>query len=528
MTARHLQLADLLELLADVIPDRPALVTNDAELTYAELDERATRLAHHLRDELGVRAGEHVGIHAPNCAEWVEAFYACFKLRAVPINVNHRYVEAELGYLYDNADCVAAIVAPEQVARLTAIRSDLPQLRAVLEIGRSYDAAIAAASPSRDFGERSGDDLYVLYTGGTTGMPKGVMWRNEDIIVAAMNAGRGGRPIESPEALAAEAAAAPAQARLMCIGPMMHGGGQWVMGNAHVMGGVLVLYTLAHFDPIEVWRLAERARVNSVSTIGDAIARPLAEALLAPDRPAFDLSSVVSIGNGGAPLSAAVREQLHQALPNVFILDSFGASETGATGSKIDEGEGLPSPKFVMGDHTTVLADDGRVCEVGEVGMLARRGHIPLGYYRDEAKTAATFRMHAGHRWVVPGDFARIEADGSITLLGRGSVCINSGGEKIYPEEVEAALRSHPAVYDAVVVGTSDERWGERVTALVQLRPDAAPPTDAELVAHCRTVLADYKAPKVVLRVPAVERTVVGKADYRWAAGEAARLLETG
>ncbi len=519
---RHLQLADVFEIVADAIPDRPALITDDCEFTYRELDDRSTRLANHLRS-VGIQPGEHVGIHAANCAEWVEAFYACCKLSVVPINVNFRYVEAELRYLYDNADCVAIIVGAEFVGALDAVRDALPLLRHTLVIGEDYEAALAGASAQRDGRERSGDDKYLLYTGGTTGMPKGVIWRHEDVLLAAMNSGRGGRPIEQPEQLGDEAAANPGQARLMALGPMMHGGGQWVMGNAFTMGGVFVLSTGSRFDPHAIWRLAERSAANSVSTIGDAMARPLAAALEGGTA-TYDLSNLFSIGNGGAPLSAGVRRELKAVLPNVVILDSYGASETGAAGSRADDGAGHSAPRFNVGPDTTVLSDDGGHCLPGIVGKLARSGHIPIGYFKDPDKTAQTFPVFAGKRWVVPGDFACIESDGSITVLGRGSVSINSGGEKIFPEEVEAALKQHPAVYDAVVVGTPSQRWGQQVTALVALRPGMNP-TVAELVAHTRTLVADYKAPKATLFVADVVRTAVGKADYRWANDEAQRLL---
>jgi acyl-CoA synthetase (AMP-forming)/AMP-acid ligase II len=523
MAGRHLQLADVLEVIADAVPDRPAVITVDSTTTFGRLDERATRLAHHLAAH-GIGAGEHVAIHAANCVEWVEVFYACAKVRAVAINVNYRYVAAELRYLYDNADCVAVVTAPEYVPALDEVADALPRVRHRLVIGDEYEAALAAAPAERTFAERSPDDHYIIYTGGTTGMPKGVVWRHEDIILGAMNAGRGNRPIDRVEQLGEEAVAAPGWARLMALGPMMHGGAQWVMGNAHVAGGTLVLYTGRRFDPHEVLALAASSGAHSISTIGDAMARPIAEALLAPDCPHYDLSNLFGIGNGGAPLSAAVREQLRAALPNVVILDSYGASETGAAGARADAGEGYSAPRFDVGPDTTVLADDGSVCAVGEVGKLARSGHIPLGYHRDDAKTAATFPTYAGKRWVIPGDFARIEADGSISILGRGSVSINSGGEKIYPEEVEAALMHHPAVYDAVVVGTPSERWGEQVTALVQLRSGASVDA-AELAAHAGALVADYKVPKVIEFVPAVVRTPVGKADYAWAASEARRRL---
>ena len=304
----------------------------------------------------------------------------------------------------------------------------------------------------------------------------------------------------------------------------MHGGGQWIMGNAITSGGCFVLYTKPRFEALDVWRLVADGAVNSVSTIGDAMARPLAEALLVEPRPDLDLSMFFAIGNGGAPLSSGVREQIRAALPNVTILDNFGASETGATGSRTDDGSAMSSPKFRMNDETTVLSEDGRICGVGEVGKLARSGFIPLGYYKDAEKTAATFPTFAGRRWVMPGDFAQIEEDGQISLLGRGSVCINSGGEKIYPEEVEAALKQHPAVFDAVVIGTPNERWGEQVTALVQLRAGMSPSME-EIVTFSRTLVADYKSPKVVFFVPMIERTPVGKADYQWAKVTALRLL---
>jgi 3-oxocholest-4-en-26-oate---CoA ligase len=514
-TGSPFQLATVLELVADAVPEREAVVTEDRILTYAALDERATRLANHLAG-LGVVRGDRVGVHAANCTEWVEAFYACCKLGAAPVNVNQRYVADELRHLYGDADCVAAIVGEEFVDRLDAVAGGLPGLRHRLVIGSGYEAALAAASPQRAFEGRSGDDLYLIYTGGTTGLPKGVMWRHEDLIFGALNAIRGNQPADSPEQFAAEAAASANPLRLMALGPMMHGGGQWVMGNAHLAGGTFILYTGTRFDPAAVWGLAARARANTVSTIGDAMARPLAEALAVPGHPDWDLSALFSIGNGGAPLSASVRAQLTAVLPNVLIRDAYGASETGTAGSRFDGGEGFSAPRFEVGPDTTVLDELGRPCGVGQVGMLARSGHIPLGYWNDPVKTAATFREVDGVRWVLPGDFARIEDDGSVSVLGRGSVCINTGGEKVYPEEVEAALKHHPAILDAVVVGVPHERWGEQVTALVELRPGHEVTAD-DVRADVRQRVADYKVPKAVHVVDQVVRTPVGKADYVWA-----------
>jgi 3-oxocholest-4-en-26-oate---CoA ligase len=516
-------LGDLFETIADAVPDRLALITNTHEFTYAELDERINRLANHLLS-VGIQPGDHVAVHAANCHEWMDAFFACFKVRAVPINVNYRYVATELRYVYDNANVAYAIVGAEYTAIVEVIRPDLPQLRGMLSLGAEYDAALAAASPARPTMQRSDDDLYLLYTGGTTGMPKGVMWRSQDVFMAAMNAARANRPVERIEQLGEEAAASTFPMRMMALGPMMHGGAQWLMGNAIFSGGTMVLSTAPKFDPHTVWSLVERSKANTLGIIGDGMARPLAEALLEPDAPTYDLSMFFAWGNGGAPLSTSVREQLKQAVPHAVINDSFGASETGAAGSKIDDGQKLSSPRFTPDSTTTVLGETGIETAVGEVGKLARCGHIPLGYYGDPDKTAATFPTFAGKRWVIPGDFAVREDDGSITLLGRGSGCINSGGEKIFPEEVEAALRSHPDVFDAVVVGTPHPRWVEQVTAMVKLRNGATATTE-ELVRHARTLVADYKSPKSVLFIDEVRYTPVGKLDYAWAKQEALRLL---
>ncbi|MCU1389258.1 MAG: hypothetical protein JWL72_2596, partial [Ilumatobacteraceae bacterium] len=457
----------------------------------------------------------------------------CFKISAVPINVNYRYMESELQYLYDNADCVAVIVEAQFRTRLDAVLADLPDVRTVLEIGPQYEAALAAASPERPTAEalgwsRSDDDLYVLYTGGTTGMPKGVMWRHEDAFFAIMNAGRGNRPLARPEDLGDEIRTAVADAAfqptMMALGPMMHGGAQWALGNGLFMGAKYVLSCQRRFDANGILQLAADEKVNSIATIGDAMARPLAEAMAAASPGAYDLSMLFAIGNGGAPLSAAVREQIKAAAPHLIINDGFGASETGAIGAKVDAGEGFSAPRFVMGEQTTVLDDEGTPCPVGVTGKLARTGHIPLGYYKDEAKTAATFPTYAGKRWVIPGDFARIEEDGAISLLGRGSVSINSGGEKIYPEEVEAALKKNAAVFDVVVIGTPSERWGEQVTAIVQIR-EGHLLTESDVQAHSRTVLSDYKMPRTVFFVDVLQRTPVGKADYQWAKATALALI---
>jgi 3-oxocholest-4-en-26-oate---CoA ligase len=518
-------LADLYEIVADAVPDRLALVAGDRRLTYAQLDERANRFAHHLLD-CGVEPGDNVAIYSWDRAEWLEAMLGAYKARAVPVNVNYRYVADEARYILDNSDSVVVVHERAFVPLLDTIRADLPQVRhyVVLEDGSDaatdaipYEDALAAASPARDFEPRSSDDLYLLYTGGTTGVPKGVMWRSEDIFFAALGGGGFGQPpITKPEEVAERIPSEDARMIPMVNAPLMHGGGQWMAFINLYAGGTIVLNCDRHFDPDRIWRTVERERCNSVMVVGDAMGRPLAEALAAPDA-SYDASSVVVVGSGGAILSPAVKEQLRAQLPNAMVMDSFGASETGAGGTVYDTEGPSAGPRFTMGEFMTVLDDELHPTPPGSgvVGRLARRGHIPLGYYKDAEKTAATFVTAAdGNRWVVPGDFAVVEADGTITMLGRGSVCINSGGEKVYPEEVEAVLKAHPDVFDAVVVGVPDDRYVERVSAIVQARPGAAPSL-AELQAYCREKLAGYKLPRQLVLADAIPRTPVGKPDYR-------------
>ena len=522
MSDRSFNLADLFEIVAHVAPDRLAVVAGDRRLTYRELDERTNRLAHALAAR-GVEPGEHVAIISYNRAEWIESMLACFKLRAVPINVNFRYVADELRYVLDNADVVAVIREPEFAGVLSQIRSRLPRIDAELEIGDEYERALEDSSSERDFGPRSSDDHYILYTGGTTGLPKGVVWRHEDIFFAALGGGGFGLdPITSPEELAGRVL--PEENRMVPIvnAPMMHGGGQWMTFITFFGGGTIVLYTGRKFDADAIWRIVERERCNQVMVVGDAMARPLAEALAAPGA-SYDTSSVFVIGSGGAILSEPVREQLRNHLPNAGIWDGFGTSETGAGGQVVDASKG---PQMAIGASIAVLGDDLRPVEPGSgaVGTLARSGHIPLGYYNDPAKTAQVFvKDPNGTRWALTGDMATVEADGTISFFGRGSVCINTGGEKVYPEEVEAVLKSHPSVFDAVVVGVPDDRFVERIAAVVQARPGATPTLEA-LQAHARTRLAGYKIPRDLVLVDAITRTPVGKPDYRWAKETATRV----
>ena len=382
-----------------------------------------------------------------------------------------------------------------------------------------YEKALAAGSPDRDFPERSGDDLYILYTGGTTGMPKGVMWRQEDIFHAAMDISAMGMgdPPETPEALADRVKDTSGTMTMATAAPLMHGAAQWASFICFHNGNTLVLAASRRFDPASIWRMVEREKVTTMTVVGDAMARPLADELEAnPD--GYDLSAFFALGSGGAILSQGVKDQFTRVRPDLIITDAFGASETGANGGGIgfsDEGQ----PRFALNDSTTVLDEDHRPVEPGSgvKGLLARSGRIPLGYYRDEEKTARTFVHDAdGKRWVIPGDFATVDEDGMITLYGRGSVSINSGGEKIFPEEVEAALKSHPAVFDVIVVGVPDERFGQRVAAVVAPREGQQPTLD-ELVEHARTKIAGYKVPRELHLVEAVTRSPSGKADYRWA-----------
>ncbi|MGZ8752776.1 MAG: acyl-CoA synthetase [Acidimicrobiia bacterium] len=522
-------LADLFEAVADVAADREAIVSDDRRLTYRELDERATRLAHHLAAN-GLQAGDHVGIYAYNGPEWVEAMFAAWKIRAVPINVNYRYVEAELRYLFDNADLVALVHGREFIPRIAAVRADCPKLQVFVSIDDDtdedlstigaveYEAALAAASPDRDFSRRSPDDLYILYTGGTTGMPKGVMWRQTDYFNSTIGAlmRMSGPPFETVDEVVEEAKASGTLVGFP-LAPLMHGAAQWVATMLLLQGNKLVLSSARRLDPISTWRTIEREKVMTTSLVGDAMARPLIEALDSPELADIDLSHFFVIGSGGAILSPTVKEAIAKRLPNVVVIDSLGASETGYQGTVAgSDSEG--KPRFAMGEHTTVLDDSGKPVVPGDavIGRLARKGFMPVGYYKDAEKTAATFVEIHGERWALPGDMARVEADGTITLLGRGSVSINSGGEKIYPEEVELALKSHPDVFDVVVVGVQDERWGERVVAVVKARPGATP-LAGELAEHARGTIAGYKVPRAIVVVDEMVRSPSGKADYRWA-----------
>ena len=531
-------LADLFESVVDVIPDRTAVVVPNApggrrSITFAEFEQRANRLAHVLA-EGGVRPGDNVGVYGYNTNEWAEAQWAAWKLRAVPVNVNYRYVEGELRYLFDNADLVAVVHGAEFSQRIAAVRDDCPLLQTCVAWedasaadisvcgALDYETALAGASADRDFEARSDDDLYMLYTGGTTGMPKGVMWRHEDFFKATVGPMLTvlADPIERPEEVAGRA---PTNNPMIGfpLAPLMHGAAQWSSIQSALGGNVMVLSAARRMDPVEVWGIVAGEGAQVLTLVGDAQARPLADALehLVDE---VDLSGMFLISSGGAILSPAVKAKYAELLPHVILLDALGASETGFQGSNAGS-DAQGRPQFAFGDHTIVIDDEGNPTTPGDgvIGRLARRGHIPLGYYKDEAKTEETFPTINGQRWVIPGDMAITEADGKITLLGRGSVSINSGGEKIFPEEVELVIKGHPEIFDAVVVGVPDERWGERVTAVVVVRGEVRP-TVEELHDFAAELIASYKLPKALVFVDEMVRSPSGKADYRWAKAQAA------
>jgi fatty-acyl-CoA synthase len=526
-------LADLFECVADTVPDRVAAVGGSRRVTYRELDERATRVAHALGVR-GVTVGDHVGCAMGNTTAHIETMLGCYKLRAVPINVNYRYTDRELGYVFDDADLVA-VVHDGRVAEARKVAGD----RIVVDVDDpGYETMLAGASSVRDFGARSPDDHYVLYTGGTTGMPKGVVWRQEDIFFAAMGGGNpGGPPIGAPEEIAASVVDNPAQ-RLraflapgdagpgeyvsLALGPLMHASGQWSALGTLLGGGKLVLYDAPHVDVHDVLDLIARERVGALNLVGDASARPLLHALTAnPGR--WDTSSLILLGSGGSILSGDAKDALLAALPSVVaIIEGIGSSESPAQAVALTARAGTPSRSltFAAKPETMVVDDDLRPIAAGSgiVGRLATRGRVPIGYYKDAERSARTFVEIDGARWSLPGDMATIDADGTVHLLGRGSQCINTGGEKVYPEEVEAALKLHSDVDDAVVIGAADDTYGQRVVAIVASRGEV---DLAALQAHCRGMLAGYKLPRALHVVDAIERTPAGKVDYGWARGVA-------
>jgi acyl-CoA synthetase (AMP-forming)/AMP-acid ligase II len=519
-------IADLFEHAADQFPQRLAVACEEREVTFGQLEERANRLAHHLAGR-GVGRGTHVGVYARNSINYIEALIAAYKCRAVPINVNYRYVENELRYLFRDADLAALVHDRRYSDRVAAVLPDVPGLDTVVVIddgsdadfgrygGVAYEDALAAASPERDFEPRSPDDIYMLYTGGTTGYPKGVIWRHEDVwrVLGGGIDFLTGIPVEDEWAQSKRGVELGGMVRL-CLAPLMHGNAQWAALASLFAGDSVIL--VPKFDPDEIWRTVERRKVNVMVLIGDAMARPLIEAY---QKGGYDASSVGFISSSAALFSPIVKGQYCQTFPNVMVTDAIGSSETGFMGISLVSADDEPTeggPRVMAGPQTTVIDEYGKVAAPGVVGRLARGGYVPIGYYKDPQKTADLLIEVDGVRYSMPGDFARIEEDGTITLLGRGNTCVNTGGEKVFPEEVEGALKSHPDVFDAIVVGVPDELLGQRVGALVQPREGTAPGREA-LEAHVREQLAGYKVPRSVWLVEQITRTPSGKADYRWA-----------
>jgi acyl-CoA synthetase (AMP-forming)/AMP-acid ligase II len=451
------------------------------------------------------------------------------KVGAILVNVNYRYVEGELRYLFDNSDMVALVHERQYSDRVANVLPDTPNVRTVLVVedgsdkdhqgygGVEFYSAIAKGSPERDFDARSADAIYLLYTGGTTGFPKGVMWRHEDIyrVLFGGTDFATGEFVKDEYDLAKAAVASPPAIRYP-IPPMIHGATQSSTWMSLFAGQTTVL--APEFNAEEVWRTIHKYKVNLLFFTGDAMARPLLDTLLKDND--YDLSSLFLLASTAALFSPSIKEKLLELLPNRVITDSIGSSETGFGGTAI-VAAGAPhsgGPRVTIDHRTVVLDEEGNEVKPGSGvrGFIAKKGNIPVGYYKDEKKTAETFRTINGIRYAIPGDWALVEEDGTVTMLGRGSVSINSGGEKIYPEEVEAALKGHPDVFDALVVGVPDPRYGQHVAAVVQARPGCRPSL-SELDSFVRSEIAGYKVPRSLWLVDEVKRSPAGKPDYRWA-----------
>jgi 3-oxocholest-4-en-26-oate---CoA ligase len=520
--ASQFHLADLLETVAATVPERLAVIADSARLTYAELDQRCNRLAAGLAAR-GIGRGDKIGLYLHNGPAYLESFIAACKLGAVPYNVNYRYRAEELRYLFANADSAAVIHGAEFAPIVHEVRGEVPTLKltVAVEDGSGADSAgsvpyaeLLAHEPGGPW-PRSEDDYLISYTGGTTGMPKGVMWPHRAFLFACAGGAGYFNPhgvLTAPEGIA-ERARDGYPLKMFPLAPLMHMAAMWAVWGGLLNGVTIILDEGRAFDPERMLDTAAREGANLIQFVGDAMAIPLRDTLRAnPGR--WNLASVINLGSGGAVFSQHVKDDLKQLVPSAGITDGMGASETGISGMAEQSDDGVM--RLPASENQQVVLD-GRIAGVGELGFIARTGNTPIGYYNDPEKTAEVFQTIDGTLWAVSGDAARLDADSKITMFGRGSTCINTGGEKVFPEEVEEALRSHPAVFDAVVAGQPDARWGERVVAVVSPRAGQVQPTMEDLRTHLSARLAGYKLPKALVWVEEVKRSPAGKQDYRWA-----------
>jgi 3-oxocholest-4-en-26-oate---CoA ligase len=519
---------DVWETVADTQPDLVAITQGERNMTWAEFDRGADGIGQFLLD-LGVVRQDKVAVYLYNAPEYIQGGFAAMKVGLVPVNTNYRYGDEELAYLWDNADAMAVIFHGAFTERVERVLDRVPRVKGWLWVDDGSGPCPDWATPYEDAAKsaigrvtapwgRSGDDLYMLYTGGTTGMPKGVMWRQDDLFTLLLS-GSAKRydPDGGIEGLRQMLIENPGGPTIMPACPLMHGTGAFTANTVLADGGRVCLLESRRYDPAEMLDTVEREKVNALVIVGDPFSRPLLAELDAhPGK--WDLSSLALIISSGAMWSEPVKERLLAHHPRVLLADAFSSSEALGIGQSISgAGNPVKTASFTLGPNVKVLDEDGREIEPGsgQVGVLALGGRNPMGYYKDEEKSARTFKEIDGVRYSIPGDYAQVDADGTIHLLGRGSVSINSGGEKIFPEEVEEALKTHPAVRDAVVVGVPDPTYGEQVVAVVELVDGAAMPDEAELINQVKGRLASYKAPRRVRAVPSIGRAPNGKVDYK-------------
>ena len=529
----HAHFGVIWEAVADATPDAPAVIQGARRVPWGEYETRAARLARAFLDA-GLGAHSKVGMYLYNSPEYCETNFAAMKIRGIPINVNYRYLDDELAYLIDNADMEALVFHSSLADRVARVRARAPKLKLLVEVDDGpaaggttsvegavrYDEIQRTLAPAARIAPQ-GDEIYMFYTGGTTGMPKGVMYSMRDFagfFLKTYPSMIGQPKIDDPAALPqlARDLRARGEAWVSMSGPpLMHGTGCWLgMMVPQMLGGTAALLEGRSLDPVELWSAVERDRINLLVVVGDAFAKPLLRAL--DDEPRrWDTSSLKLMVSSGTMFSLEVKQGLVGHVPDLAIVDVLGSTEGGMGQSTVRAGMSAETARFKLNPTTKVITEDGREVAPGsgEVGLVANGGMVPLGYYKDPEKSARTFREVNGVRYAFPGDMATVEADGRITLLGRGSNCINTGGEKVFPEEVEEALKVHPDVEDTLVFGVPDERFGQRVVGVASLSPGSTV-DPAAILAECKNRLASYKLPKQLLVVPTVPRAPNGKPDY--------------